>query len=271
MARREQNWITIGFVALGLLVSSLISLPTHLIKLTVLGSELSLSIGTAAQFGILLTALVCLSTDMTVRSHPNLPVRSLGYSITFWILPSVITFSSFLILPQISNWLGRVITIGLVSVLLYLVFSMQYHAMDYSGRRSWPAKLGLQVAVYLAALIFFVVISSSSMRAIISATSVFAVSAMLSLELVRELESKSRRIWLYAIIIGLVMSECKWALNYIKMDARIGGATLLLLYYALTGLTRSMLQKRLNSRVILEYGLVATICSAFLIWVNRWL
>ncbi len=271
MSRSEQTWITIGFIVCGLLLASLITLPTRLITLTVLGSELQLSINTAVQFGILLTVLVCLCSEMTVRSHPNLPDSSFGYSVTFWILPGVITFFSFIILPNITSWLLRVSFIGLVALLLSLVLSMQYHTMDYSGKMAWPARLTLQVAVYLAALIFYIVISSAPMRALISATSVLAVSAMLSLELIRELESNSKRIWLYALTVGLVMSECKWALNYVKMDARVGGATLLLLYYLATGLTRSMLQKRLSGRVVLEYSFITVFCCSLLLLVSRWL
>ena len=271
MSRREQNWVTIGFVVFGLLLASVITLPTRLITLTVLGSELNLSINTKIQFGILLTALVCLGTEMAVRTHPNLPDRSFGYSFTFWILPGVITFSSFMILSSITGWPLRVGFIALVALLLSLVLSMQYHTMDYSGRWAWPARLTLQVAVYLAALIFFVVISSSPMRAIVSATSVLVVSAMLSLELIRELESDSKRIWLYALIIGLVMSESKWALNYIKIDARAGGATLLLMFYLVTGLTRSMLRKRLSGRIIMEYVFIVIFCVFLLLLVNHWL
>ncbi|MHB9032136.1 MAG: DUF5656 family protein [Anaerolineae bacterium] len=270
MSRREQNWFTIGLVVLSLLLASLITLPTRLLTLNVLGSELTLKIDTAVQFGLLATLLVCLGSELAIRTHPYLPDTSFGYSVTFWILPGVITFSSFLLLPTFVDWPYRFGFIFVVALLLYLVLSMQYHSMDPSGGSSWSARLVLQVAVYLAALIFFVQISSSAMRAIVSATSVLLVSAMLSLELVRELESRSGRIWFYAFSIGLLMSEFKWILNYVKIDARIGGAALLLLFYLLTGLTRSNLQKRLSGRVILEYSFIVIIAVSLLLFMNRW-
>lgn len=271
MSRHETTGVTIGLVVTGLLLATLIMLPTQLITLTVLGSELSLELNTAVQLGIILTALVCASSDLAVRSHPDLPDRSLGYTVTFWILPAVLTLSSFFLLPLVAGWALRAGFIGLVAVLLYTVIAMQYHSLDRDGSAAWPARISLQIAVYLAALLFFIVISSSPMRAIVSATAVLVVSALLSLELVRELESRSVRIWFYALIIGLMMSEFKWILNYIKIDARIGGALLLILYYYLTGLTRSMLQKRLTARIAVEYSLITLFSLLALAVLNRWL
>jgi hypothetical protein len=254
---------------LGLLVTSLVALPVHQITLTVLGSELALRLDGAVQFGLLLTAIVCVSVDLIVRSHPELPVRSIGYSVTFWILPAILAFSSFMVLSSITWWLLRIVFIGIVGLLLYVIIAMQYHSIDRQGTAALRARIGLQVAVYLAALLFFVLISSTAMRSIVSASAVLFVSALLSLELIRELEVRSQRIWLYSILIGLMMSEFKWAMNYIKLDARIGGALLLLLFYCLTGLTQSFLLKRLTRRVSLEFGLVTAVFLFVLLFLNR--
>lgn len=269
MPRSDRMGITVGFVILGLLLASLITLPIHQITLIILGSELTLSLDTAVQFGSVLTILVCISVDLVVRSHPELPDRSIGYSVTFWILPAILTFSSFLLIPSITWWLLRIVFIGVVGLLLYTIIAMQYHSIDRPGNSALRARLALQVAVYVAALLFFFIISSAGMRSIVSASAVLFASSLLSLELIRELEARSWRIWLFAILIGLMMSEFKWAMNYIKLDARIGGALLLLLFYSLTGLTQSYLLKRLSRRVSIEFGLVTTTCMLVLIVINN--
>ncbi|MHB1355316.1 MAG: DUF5656 family protein [Anaerolineae bacterium] len=269
MPRSDRMVITIGFVMLGLLLASLIVLPVYQISLTVLGSELALRLDTAVQFGLILTVLVCVSVDLVVRSHPELPDRSVSYSATFWILPGILTFSSFMLLSFISWWMFRIVYIGIVGLLLYTIIAMQYRSINRQVNTAMRARLVLQVAVYLAALLFFVIISSAAMRAIVSASAVLVASALLSLELIRELEARSWRIWLYAILIGLMMSEFKWAMNYIRLDARIGGALLLLLFYGLTGLTQSYLLKRLTRRVIIEFGVVTAIGMLALYIINR--
>lgn len=271
MSRSEQTGVTIGLVVIGLFFAGLVTLPTRMITFTVLGSELALRFTTQVQFGTVMTLLVCFGSELIIRSHPALPDKTLGYTFTFWILPGVITYSSFMLAPTVTGWPLRIAFIGLVSLMLYVVLALQYHSLDTDEGRAWPARLALQIAVYLAALLFYIVISSSAMRALISATSVLFVSAMLSLELVRELESRSTRIWLYAFVVGLMMSELKWSLNYIKLDARVAGAFLLLAFYTLTGLTRSMLQKRLTNRVVLEYIFVALAGAFILLFLNRWL
>jgi hypothetical protein len=269
MPRSERTWITIGLVMLGMLIASLIELPVHQITLTVLGSELTLRLTSPVQFGLILTILVCISVDLIVRSHSELPDRSFGYSVTFWILPAILTFSSFLLLSSITGWLLRVIFVGAVGLLLYIIIAMQYRSIDRQGNIALRARFVLQAAVYLAALLFYIIISSAAMRAIVSATAVLFVSALLSLELIRELEPRSWRIWFYAIVVGLTMSEFKWAMNYIKLDARIGGTVLLIFFYSLTGLTQSYLLKRLNRRISIEFGLITTLCMLVLILMGR--
>ncbi|NLV74262.1 MAG: hypothetical protein GXY52_06230 [Chloroflexi bacterium] len=271
MSRREQLWATVGFVVLGLLLTILVTLPTYSVTLTVLGSELALHIGTNVQFALVVTLLVCLGSEFSIRSHPDLPDRSIAYTVTFWVLPAIVTISSYTTLPLIliSGWPLRGVFILGVGLLLYLVFSAQYHSLDRDGKSSWLARLVLQTTAYLAVLVFMVQISSAGLRAIVSSTAVWLVSSLLALELVRELETRAVRVWLYALLVGLMMAEFRWVMNYIRADARIEGTALLLFYYFMVGLVRVRLQRRLTARIMLEYSIFAVLGFVVLAMISR--
>ena len=140
--------------------------------------------------------------------------------------------------------------------MLALVVICQYHSIDPLDRGYRAARLILNMVTYAIALIFFVTIYSARLRSIISATGVLLVSGVLTLELLRKGEDKVLPIWLYAGIAGILMGELTWALNYCAIDARVGGAFLLLIFYVLTGLAQQYLWHRLNRRVVIEFSIV---------------
>ena len=103
-----------------------------------------------------------------------------------------------------------------------------------------------------------------------SETSTYDASRpLLALELVRELETRAVRVWLYALLVGLMMAEFRWVMNYIRADARIEGTALLLFYYFMVGLVRVRLQRRLTARIMLEYSIFAVLGFVVLAMISR--
>ena len=127
----------------------------------------------------------------------------------------------------------------------------------------------LNVGVYIAGLILFVALYGSRLRSVISSTGILLASSMLTLELLRDTQSDTRRIWLYAAMTGLLMGELTWALNYCSIDARVGGTFLLLVFYVLTGLSQQYLWDRLTRRVAIEYGIIWTVGLGMLVGLTR--
>jgi hypothetical protein len=81
-------------------------------------------------------------------------------------------------------------------------------------------------------------------------------SGLLSLGLLRGERIHVGRTWLYAGILALIMGELTWALNYAGLPLQVGGGFLLLTFYVLSSLIQQYLWKRLNRRVLAEYGTV---------------
>lgn len=270
MLRNDRLGMLVVLVMLGLMISGLVELPQRDLTLVFLGSELTLSFSGAAQLGIVLAGLVCAGVDQIIRGHPMVRRRSINYTMTFWVLPGLLTISSLFILDSLIWWGYRVLFIVIVGVLLAAIVFAEYHSIDPKDNILWPARWGLNAAVYLAALVFFVSLYGSRLRSAVSATGILAASAFLALDLFRNAEGRPSRIWTYALLTGLLMGELTWALNYCSLDARTGGALLLLAFYLCTGLTQQSLWGRLNQRVLLEYGTVGALGLATIVGLDKW-
>lgn len=63
----------------------------------------------------------------------------------------------------------------------------------------------------------------------------------------------------------MALAEATWALNYWAAPFLLGGATLLAIFYVLTGLLQNHLDGTLSRRLVLEYGVLGSIMLAAVI------
>lgn len=257
--RSERLGITISLVLLGLLLSTLAPLPARRLSLDVLGSDLTLDLTGSVQLLVIMAALVCAGVDGYIRTHPQLPSRSLWYTATFWFLPMVVTISGLVLLTRVTWWGYQLGLIALVGGALTLIVVAQYHSIVGIAPGDRLAHAFLPVATYLVALLLYIGLYGARLRSVLSATGILFLSAGLALELYRHTGASTLRVWLYGVLTGGLMSEMTWGLNYTRANARVGGAFLLVAFYVLTGLAQQSLWRRLTRRVVLEYAAVALV------------
>jgi hypothetical protein len=63
----------------------------------------------------------------------------------------------------------------------------------------------------------------------------------------------------YGAIVGVVLGEVTWALNYWPLPNLSAGLLLLLIFYVLVSLAQNGLQGRLSARVVAEFFVVAAV------------
>ena len=240
-------------------------LPAWLFVGPLLGSEVTVPVTGSAVLGLVLIALVISGTDAVVRAHPRSQTGDLGYRWAFWGLPSALIVVA--LLPVAARPLGALLV----------------NRAGADGHRPWPrhgrhlllsrplchrlpaCPPGLNALIYAVALIIFLVVYQTRVRSILSATEVMVLSGLLSLELLRGSERPLRLVALFAGIVGLVLGEATWALNYWRLNSLTGGLLLLLLFYDGVGLAQHGIQGRISRRVIFEYMLIS-IATLALIW-----
>jgi len=187
------------------------------------------------------------------------------------VLPTVLATAGLAVLSQLAWWGYQVAAILLTGASLTVVIVCEYRTIDPQDPQHRRARLLLNAAVYLAALVALVAIFASRARSVLSATAVLFTTAVLALELLRVEGNQTARTWLYAAVTGIIMSELTWALNYCAVDARVGGAALLLVFYGITGLAQQHLWGRLTRRVVLEFGVVCLIGLLLVTGYRTWL
>ncbi len=245
-----------ALVMIGLTLSLLLDLPAPRVAFSFLGSEASFALSGTWLLALLLAALTCAGVDSIVRVHPRVHLGETRYIFILWILPALIVITATLMLT-----LSQVRVYGLVSVLaagalLFGVVLGEFYSLDGDDRWYSAARLGVNLAVYIVALVLFVAIYGLKMRSIFSSTFIGFAAGLLALELLRGAEQDFRRTWLYAAAVGLTMGELVWALNYWSATGFIGGALLLVFFYVLTGLVQQYLWRRLNPLVFVEFILI---------------
>jgi hypothetical protein len=271
MPRTDRLGITVSLVVTGLLLAILAPLPSYDLPLLVLGSDLNLRFSGRVQLAILIVGLVWTGVDAIVRTHPLVPGRSIPYRFTFLVLPTVLTMAGLAVLTALSWWGYQIAIILATAAALTVAIVCEYRTIDPQDPRHRPARLLLNAAVYLAALVVLAAIYTSRLRSVLSATGVLGTTFLLALELLRVEGNQTARTWLYAGVTGIVMAELTWALNYCAIDARVGGAALLLAFYGVTGLAQQHLWGRLTRRVVIEFGVVCLVGLLLVTGYHAWL
>lgn len=238
-----------------------------LISLILIGLAFSLVIEPPAMWllAAILVAIVCVGTDNIIHMHWRVHIRRHRYAVTMWIVPALLVFGAtlFLRLPVFSSGLAVIAGLAVTGVLLALVIVSEYHTLDPNDPLCGTARFVLNVVAYLSAFALYTAIYGTRVRSLVTATAITVVSALIALELLRGLEARVGRDWLYAVVCGLVMGEITWALNYWMLPGLVGGVFLLLAFYSITGLVQNHLAGALTRRLALEFGLVTGVGLAF--------
>ena len=87
----------------------------------------------------------------------------------------------------------------------------------------------------------------------------------MTMRLLRDPASDWRRGGICALVIGLILGEATWALNYWPGRSIVGGVLLFLVFYVFIGLARRGLEDRLTLSALLEYGIVALLGLGLLV------
>jgi hypothetical protein len=115
----------------------------------------------------------------------------------------------------------------------------------------------LNVLAYACALALFLLVYQTRTRSLLSGSMVALTAVLLAVELLRSTTQRRDLVLSHAVIVGLVLGETTWALNYWSLPGLTGGLLLLLVFYLIVSLAQHGLQERLTRRVLVEFALFA--------------
>lgn len=245
--------LIVSFVLVGLTLSFILDLPSQRLDFSFLGSDANITISGVWVIALLLAALTAAGVDTIARTHPRVHLADRRYLFILWITPALSVIAAAIILEGTTERVYGLIGVVLAGAYLVAVILAEYFTIDLSDRRYNAARLSVNLAVYLLAIILFATIYSWKVRSLFSAPAIGLAAGFLALELFRGAESELRRTWLYATAVGLTMGEILWAFNYWNLNSMLGGALLLVFFYTFTGLVQQFLWGRLTKLVWFEF------------------
>jgi len=256
----------VGVVLVSLVASLLVDLPTRVLSFDPLGSPLSIQISGQYLVIALVVGLTCTGTDALVRTHPLAQRKQLNNTFIMWTVSALTVLLAALALSYAPNRLVWVAGVALTGLLLSLTMTAEYHTIDPQDAKFGSSQVFLSVMIYALALALFVIVYGAKSRSLLSATTLFVASGLLTLERLRITGREPLITGIYALITGLIIGESVWALNYSRVPGLIGGLLLLLTFHVMTGLAQQHLMGRLKRRVIIEYGLVTLVGLVLLVY-----
>lgn len=264
---RDRVSVATWMVVMGLGLSLLVRLPTAEVSFWALGSPVTLPLTGTLLAALFLAVMAAAGAESVVSVHPLFVAREARLQTwSFWALPMALTIISAVLLPLASSAVLQVLALGVSGALLAAAYFGLYATVERGKPGFRRARLWLDALAYGSALILFLFVYQTRTRSLLSGSLVAVTSLLLAAEILRTASNRSSRAALtYGGIIGLLLGQVTWALNYWVLPGLTGGLLLLLIFYLLVGIAQQGLQERLTARVMWEFivfGLIALVLIA---------
>jgi intracellular septation protein A len=262
MSVYERISAVVSLTLIGLALYFVLEFPAQAATVSLFSTPLSLATPRQWLLAVLLAGITMAGTNTVIRAHPRLRTHRLSYLASFWMLPGLLVVLATQTLALAATPLYWGIGLAGIGLLLWFTIFAEYYCITQAR---W-AYLWRQVIGYALALTLFLVIYYTRSRGALSATAVLLVSGMISLSLLRQAPDSMSKTWLFSVVIGVIMGQITWALNYWRASTLSVGLLLLLLFYILTGLAQHYLLHKLSRRSLWEFGTV-TIIALLVIYI----
>jgi len=253
---RDRLSVLLAVLLLGGVLFRFIELPGHVWRLEPLGSPLEIHVTGAWLLVALMVGVVCTGTNLILHGHPHLGERPGRPIYIFWILPGAMAGLSAYLLTQSLSWPIWIGGLLLTGVGMSLAIAAEYAAVCPDAPGYPTARLALNVLAYLLAFILFTIIYQSRTRSLVTATLTLLAASLLALDLLSVTDVSLRRVLVFSGIVGLIVGESTWALNYWQISDWAGGLLLLLIFYVVVNTAHQHLLERLRASIVVEFVVV---------------
>ena len=262
---RDRLSILLGGVGTCLILSRIFQLPTQRYGIQALGSQLGVELSTHWLMTALVVGLVVAQGRLLFLDHP---LCREGQALVFSILPALTALVVGSLLARTEGLQSWLLTMVAGIVILGVVVTSEFRSLDPSELGRPGARILAATLVYAIALILLTLIYTARLRALLAGPLVFVVTSLLTVRFLWSTALRSGRVALYGGIIGLVMAQAIWALNYWRISPLSGGLLLLMIFYVATGTVQHSLRGLMSRRVLVEHGVVALAALAVILNLN---
>lgn len=263
---RDRISVACWVVVFGLAASLLVQIPTTQITFRALGSPITLSLSAGTLMALLVASAAAAGAESVVRLHARFARRLPSATWAFWALPAAIASITVVLLPQVPTRLLQVIVILIAGTLLAAALYSLYATVEPGQPGFRRARFVLDALSYGSALLLFLFVYQTRTRSLLSGTLVAMTATLLAIEILRTSTTKTSLVLIYGLIVGGLLGQITWALNYWPLlPGLTGGLLLLLSFYLAVGIAQQSLQERLTRRVLLEFALFGILALGLII------
>lgn len=241
-------------------VSLFIRLPAVLVlSFYALGSPVELEISDTILMAVFLALLSASGAESCIRTHPRFRQMSNWRWATwsYWALPAALSILAVILIPQLPSRLAQAVGLLVLGALMAMGLFGLYATVDPGAAGFRRGRIFLNLFAYASALALFLLVYQTRTRSLLSGSVIALTATLLAVELLRSTTERQGLVLSYAVIVGLVLGESTWALNYWPLPGLTGGLLLLLIFYLIVSLAQHGLQNHLTRRVLVEYALFA--------------
>ena len=265
---RDRLSVLMAVLLMGSVLFRFIELPEPVWNLQPLGSPLEIHVTGTWLLIVLMVGLTCTGASLILYDHPHLEEHSGRPVYISWILPGVLAGLSAYLLARVPTWPMWIGGLTLAGIGISLTISAEYTAVSPDTPGYPTARLALNVLAYLLIFSLFAIIYHTRTRSLVTATLTLLTAALLALDLLSVADVPLRRVLLFAGIVGLIVGESTWALNYWQVSAWVGGLFLLLIFYVTVNAAHQHLLERLSASILVEFTIVAAIVLTIILFMT---
>lgn len=257
--------VLIALLALTPVLLLVVELPSRNVSLDFLGSALSINLNTDSLLILFLPVLTIAGVDWVLREHRDVRMGEVPFLFPFWMAPGLTALALALLLTRLNSWplwIG-VLIVGVIMIGVLIV--AEYNTIAPNNPAYPIARLTVTGLSYLIAFSLFTLIYSTRERSVITATGTLLVAVALSLDLLAPHIIGLRQATVFALIIGWLIGQATWALNYWNISNWSAGLLLLTLFYVSVGVAQQHFQEKLTRSVLIEFAVV-TLVALVVVW-----
>jgi len=266
---RDRISVVTWLFVFGLGLSLLYTLPTTIIRFRALGSPISIALTKTLVAAIFLALLAAAGTESVISTHPRF-LNNQSYrfirSWATWALPMAIAIIGVYLLPLAPTRPTQIVAILVAGALLALALFSLYVTVERGQAGFRRSRFILDALSYGAALLLFLFVYQTRTRSLLSGTLIAMTATLLAVEILRTTTERSSIIFTYGAMIGMILGQVTWALNYWWTLGNLnGGLLLLLIFYLVVGIAQHGIQDHLTRRVLWEFAIFALIALMLII------
>lgn len=266
---RDRISVITWLFVFGLGISRLYTLPTAVISLSALGSPMSIALTKTLVAAIFLAFFAAAGTESVISVHPRFVNKNQWQRLTqvwpFLALPMGIAIIGVYVLPLAPTRPAQIVIILVGGLLMAVALFSLYATVESTQAGFRRGRFVLDALAYGAALLLFLFVYQTRTRSLLSGTSVALTATLLAVEILRTTTNRPGVALSHALLIGAILGQVTWALNYWWTLSNLNGSLLLLLiFYIAVGIAQHGIQDHLSRRVLWEFAIFAMIALALI-------